>query len=403
MNVAFSFCCIHPYLGFKWGILKMPSVLARILVDNLDERHLEMCSYKSLGRTALVYLSRKRVPGLGHEKSVHGEPQMPTHVADLNLIDTNLSGIRTFNKPPDGFDPLTASKEELIRHGFPLPPDPRRAPKQAVHFWRMAMGRAKHHVVPNLRVIPDRRRAKSKGIGGPGHDTDYANWCGTVVYNPTLTAYGIYGAWTIPAVQVPPGDANFLYWSSIWIGLDGGNASGSQDCLQAGTEQDIGDPSVYEDPNWPFPYYCWYQWYPGSPVGVTNFPVTPGQTVLVLITSSVGGQGANVQFLNLNSGVFTSVVFFAPGATRLVGDSAEWILEAYPNLLPDFGIVNMTHTFGCTENGDTLVPNGSAGSGSFLTQVLSLNNNGTPLAEQTETTALHFSDQRTASSDTEAS
>ncbi|GAB3412204.1 hypothetical protein [Flindersiella endophytica] len=40
----------------------------------------------------------------------------------------DLGGVRLYPPPARGFDPLTATKEELRRHGLPLRPDPQAQP-----------------------------------------------------------------------------------------------------------------------------------------------------------------------------------------------------------------------------------------------------------------------------------
>ncbi len=287
------------------------------------------------------------------------------------------------------------------------PSDRRRYAAQSgteLHCTHCVLGVHWSTLTPMAARLKPRSRTRI-GPLSPSHDTNYANWCGTIVSDAKLNARAIFGAWTIPNVQRVPTDEFDLYWSSIWVGLDGGNASsGSQDCLQAGSEQDIGDPNDVEDPNWPYPYYCWYQWHPNQPYGVQNFPVQPGQSILTAVLSSVGDSYGTVSFVNLSTGTYTSVLLAtAPAGVTLAGDTAEWILEGYPGTLPEFGIVNMTYAYGCMEPAGTFTPTDlSQTSGLAVAENIAIKIWSTYVAEQYTVSALHFSDQRTASSDTES-
>jgi len=74
-------------------------------------------------------------------------------------------------------------------------------------------------------------------------------------------------------------------------------------------------------------------------------PVSFGDFVMLALCASGGGANmATVHFGNITSGIGTSYVISAPNLTTLVGNSAEWIVEA-PTLsgvqipLADYGEV----------------------------------------------------------------
>ena len=112
------------------------------------------------------------------------------------------------------------------------------------------------------------------------------NWAGQALINPV----GSFGAgsyaevlaqWQIPAVQQAIGTCSGTDVSSIWIGIDGSSRTGgSTDVMQAGTEADA---RCYEGASYPS-YYAWFEWYPGDEYEVTNFPISPGQSVLVVVS-----------------------------------------------------------------------------------------------------------------------
>jgi hypothetical protein len=60
------------------------------------------------------------------------ETPMPESAA---TNQTAVEGVVIYPRPPAGFDPLTASNNELKRYGFPPRPDAQKAP-QAYRHWR---------------------------------------------------------------------------------------------------------------------------------------------------------------------------------------------------------------------------------------------------------------------------
>src|ERR1700747_2363529 len=61
----------------------------------------------------------------------------------------NLPGATTTDAPPAGFDPITASDEDLQYHGFPPRPNKNTEPK-AYATWVKAMNHSKTRIVPKL-------------------------------------------------------------------------------------------------------------------------------------------------------------------------------------------------------------------------------------------------------------
>jgi hypothetical protein len=107
------------------------------------------------------------------------------------------------------------------------------------------------------------------------------------------------------------------------VGIDGANED-SNDILQAGTTQLLvnrfGFPPEY------LSFAC-FEWFPALPVTITNFPVSPGDTMYCTICANSPTE-AVVRLLNVTSGVATVFIKTAPDKIQLVGDTVEWILEA---------------------------------------------------------------------------
>jgi hypothetical protein len=149
-------------------------------------------------------------------------------------------------------------------------------------------------------------------------------WCGSIA-RPANGPKGdtvsfVSGQWTVPHIVFPgPGDCI----CACWVGIDGANED-SNDILQAGTTQLLvnrfGFPPEY------LSFAC-FEWFPALPVTITNFPVSPGDTMYCTICANSPTE-AVVRLLNVTSGVATVFIKTAPDKIQLVGDTVEWILEA---------------------------------------------------------------------------
>ena len=224
--------------------------------------------------------------------------------------------IRTFPLPPEGFDPLAATAEELRQHGFPRRPDPQQLPHEAAKWVTKFRDYQKFtHITPEFTELSHHRSAPNrrteKGTEGMANATSY-NWSGSVLFIGGQEHFTwIYGSWTVPHVYPTPGAGGTEYGVE-WLGIDG---DGSDDVMQAGT---------YGDTNGT--YYAWFEWFPYSWVQISNFPVSPGDVVYLLLCAD-GSNNAMAWMQNLTSRVYTSFAFSAPAGTALVGNCAEAVVE----------------------------------------------------------------------------
>ena len=261
--------------------------------------------------------------------------------------------VRTYDPPAD-FDPLTATPVELEKYGFP------QRPQDAHHLarYRRVFGHLKgkfHYLKPTFRVNADKHHSPRKRLPEAGTETS-TNWSGGVVFSPAgQSLRWVEGDWVVPSVDAPT--QNQWYYCASWIGLDG---DGSPDVCQIGVECE-----VFQSGNSITRHvYPWLEWYPLPEVQVTNFPVAPGDMVTALIcTTGANATSASAFFSNRTSGASTSFTFNAPGGTKLVGNCAEWIVEAptvggAQSALADYGEVFFSvceafATNGATVNGGT--------------------------------------------------
>jgi hypothetical protein len=152
------------------------------------------------------------------------------------------------------------------------------------------------------------------------------NWSGGVIYAPAGQSFASVTAdWVIPNVDAVT--ENTWYYCANWIGIDG---DGSSDVCQIGIECAVYRSGTSITRN----IYAWWEWYPQSEVAITNLAVNPGDLVsaaLCVNAPASGGAGATsatANIANRTTGDVTTFSFNAPAGTTLVGNCAEWIVEA---------------------------------------------------------------------------
>jgi hypothetical protein len=264
--------------------------------------------------------------------------------------------------PPQGFDPLTASPADLAAHGFPpLPEDPHHLER-----YKRVFSQLKHkfnYIQPTFRVRTDRIHGPRHRQATAGTETS-TNWSGSVVYAPAGQSFKwVEGDWVVPNVDAPT--QNQWYYCASWIGIDG---DGSPDVFQAGVETEVfqSGSSITRH------VYPWWEWYPIAEVQITNFAISPGDMVTVLLCSQqgVGSTTGTVYITNRTSGASTHVTLTAPGTTKLVGNCAEWIVEAptvggAQSALADYGEVFFSSCEAVTAGNTTV--NGGTGNNINMT------------------------------------
>ena len=248
--------------------------------------------------------------------------------------------VRTFTPPPRGFDPITSSPADLLKHGFPARPDhPRQLERYNSVLGRVMKDRFRY-IEPTFRINPNRHHGPpaSRNFAGPvrarpqvtGTGNQFSTiWSGGLVFPlPGQSFRWISGEWTIPNVGAPAAD-NQTYYCAIWVGIDGDISVASQDLCQAGINLDVTQNGSNITRN----CSAWCEWFPGPEIEIPNFPVTFGDTVVVTICASgSSATEAQIFFANLTANHGTSFILdaglFADGSQiSLVGDSAQWVVE----------------------------------------------------------------------------
>jgi hypothetical protein len=155
------------------------------------------------------------------------------------------------------------------------------------------------------------------------------------------------------------------YYCASWIGIDG---DGSGDVFQAG----IGSQVYQKGTSISKSFYPWWEWFPTSEVQITNLTFSPGDMVTMLLcsTQGAGSTTGTVFFTNRTTGASTNVTLTAPSGTKLVGNCAEWIVEAptvggSQSALADYGEVFFSVCEAVTNSSTTV--NGGTGNNINMT------------------------------------
>ena len=265
------------------------------------------------------------------------------HKLQPNEHALNLAGATTIEAPPAGFDPITASDQDLAYHGFPPRPNQNTEPK-AFATWAKAMKASKTRIVPTLEQTAvfhgPAQQAKGSAANAKAVENALAsapdkasnvsysyNWSGYVDFSGA-TSYGSKSYYfLVNDFVVPKAEQAFHActggwdYGSAWNGIDGW---GSPDVLQAGVEFDaycaLGGliKSTY--------YSAWYEWYPYGSVRIGGFPIAPGDDMFVEVWNTSATSG-HAYLVNYNNNQSVNISFSAPAGTTLVGNSAEWVVE----------------------------------------------------------------------------
>jgi hypothetical protein len=234
--------------------------------------------------------------------------------------------------PPAGFQPLTATAQQLAHFGFPPRPDARKD-LTGYRFWARMVSLPQERVIPHQQattlynrpaIITAQNLRPSKAGGATGSKS--GNWSGyAVVSRGKGTPFQapntyVYGNFTVPVAQEAFGTCAGQVYSSEWVGIDG---YGSNDVFQAGIEADASCHSGARPTKF---YSAWYEWYPKSETRVSEPKIQAGDEIMLYIWNESRTVG-DYYMLNVTKQKSSTLQFDAPSGTQLAGNSVEWIVE----------------------------------------------------------------------------
>lgn len=240
--------------------------------------------------------------------------------------------IRTYELPPEGFDPMTAPAVLLSQYGLPRRPDPETEPALARLFKR-AFARPRHFLKPELVADQALERLLAQRRARP--EFTFGDWGGAVVTtSPDDPPDMVFAQIVVPRlVGIDPEITDDLI-VGFWVGM--GGYIGSNSLLQAG----IG-ATVTPDPLFPglgsASYWAWAEWWPTG-YKVANLDVCAGDVVSVLVAAPKPNLGF-VMLENLRTDQIVSVPLSPRGNATANGPAAGWIIEALSEDTPAFSPV----------------------------------------------------------------
>jgi len=288
-------------------------------------RNFLIATLVSTSALTLAAAAENSAPVVRHPYAITHTPPVGTVCRDCGAPE----GTPAPNPPPH-FNPLAASDQELQHYGFPPRPDQQTDP-DGFAFWKKIVTAPVVRIQPKLQATtiknsPARILAISPTTrvdnAATAADATSSNWSGYAIYNTANPFHAngtyVYGAFTVPAVSNYSCDGGWDY-SSAWVGIDGW---GSSDVFQAGIESD-----AYCSGSTKSSYYsAWYEWYPYSETRISSPGVAPGDHIGVYIWT-VSATAGYYYMVNWSQGTASSLEFYAPSGTKLVGNSMEWIVE----------------------------------------------------------------------------
>ncbi|PYN52780.1 MAG: hypothetical protein DMD94_21085 [Candidatus Rokuibacteriota bacterium] len=280
----------------------------------------------------------------------------------LQEMEENLKArLHLAPQPPAGFDPLSATADELEQFGLPRRPDPHRY-EAAYGVWQRMMSQPLEIVPATFPVLTEKFdyrisvQALALKIAASDQLETSANWSGGyITANHTGPLLMVFGSWTIPTPNQPAGAPGGDYRCATWVGLDGLRRY-SDSLPQLGTTQRVvvgsgGTTRTVE---------AWWQWwirganYPPVPFPAP-FTVQIGDPIMCGL-AVVSPTRVRVFIRNDANGLFARYDVDAPPAATLLaaiaalrGAHAEWIAERpmqlsstllYP--LADYGSVDFS-------------------------------------------------------------
>jgi Peptidase A4 family len=257
---------------------------------------------------------------------------------------TNIAGVSIVTDRPNGFDPLTASAEELGKYGLPPRPDQQADPDSFAR-WTKGMQALKNRAAAHVKARPELSKPLMLAKQQPpasamsGKPTQYYsyNWAGVANTN-TLTSWNseksfdrVESIWNVAAARPPfHACANGIlgavdapgFYEASWNGIDGFN---NDDVLQGGSLS-------YADCQRNTEYLGWVEWYPSYSIleieceADVACPVNPGDLFYVITY----GSNAHTQYVfeeDVTQGWYGTFALEYVTGPALVGSSAEQIVE----------------------------------------------------------------------------
>jgi hypothetical protein len=264
------------------------------------------------------------------------------------------NGVRLYPPPSKDFDPLTATDEDLKRHGVPLRPDPQTQPGMAALWEQLARRwRGFDHLEPR----PDHTTATKKAVTAAGIGPAPIESCGYSLFsNAPFTA--LFVTWTVPNLRFSPSPTGINHFHTfVGLGFLDVHVEMTVDSAQNVTSQ------------------IWAQ-----SVGQVNLPVGPGDVIsgALCLDTKPPGRATYVLANQTRSQTmnFTVDTGFPPAVTINAGVTRGDLPQVHT--LARFGVVYFDEISAYTTSGSRSLTSGEAitmveSNGSTLARPVRLN------------------------------
>jgi Peptidase A4 family len=248
--------------------------------------------------------------------------------------------LRLYPPPPKNFDPFAATKQDLLRHGVPLRPDPHAQPGLAALWDRLA---SRYRTFDHLEPHPDTTTADKKGViaTAPLFGPDPTESCGyQLMSSAPITA--LFVTWTVPDLQYTPSPLGTDYFHTfVGLGFLDLHVEITVDSAQNVTCQ------------------VWAQ-----DIGNINLPVRPGDVISASLCLETNEAGTAAYFLT-NETTSQTISFsvdtgFPPAVTINAGVTRSWPQNQPFPPLARFGVVYFDEISAFSTSGTQSLTSGDA-------------------------------------------
>jgi Peptidase A4 family. len=272
-----------------------------------------------------------------------------------------VSGSNDCASPPANFNPLTASKHDLLYYGLPVRPE---GDTKLINSWLTKVQNAKHRDCSFITVHHNYPQNVNSALVRPNsiENTGTSNiWSGYVVGDGTPSGFNyVEGKWNNPclnASKTPTGSQ-----VANWVGLGGYSSKPGEDpgfLWQAGTEVETGPPAS-GSPQSPV-YHMWYEAYPKEDWIVDTHPMNCGDHIYAEVDYNFTYSSSSYAYVHDSSnGLYIAVsdITWTPNLKY-----AEWIDErpscpwtTNPHKLADFNYMDWSYAYAKPTPSNTVGP-----------------------------------------------
>jgi hypothetical protein len=247
--------------------------------------------------------------------------------------------VRLYPPPSKDFDPFSATKKDLMRHGLPLRPDPQTQPGMAALWERQA---ARYRSFEHLEPRPDTTTAAKKAVTALALGPDPIESCGYQLFSSSAPFTALFVTWTVPDLQFTPSQIGVDYFHTfVGLGFLDVHVEMTVDSAQNVTSQ------------------IWAQ-----SIGQINLTVRPGDVISGSLCLETNQAGTAAYFLanettsqTINFAVDTG---FPPAVTINAGVTRSWPLNQPFPPLASFGVVYFDEISAYTTSGPRSLTSGEA-------------------------------------------